>query len=104
MIYSDRPDCSRPYFWTRERWALLVSDYVSFNNGRFIIPGIGVNYCTDDDFAEIEARIKLARAEGTAGHAVFSYSSLKNREGFFGALATGPYAIPARVPSLTWHQ
>lgn len=102
MIYSDRPDCSRPYFWTRERWALLVSDYVSFNNGRFIIPGIGVNYCTDDDFAEIEARIELARAEGTAGHAVFSYSSLKEW-GFLDDLAAGPYAVPARVPSVTWH-
>lgn len=101
MIYTGNPDCSKPYFWTRERWAALVADYQSFSNGRFIIPGIGVNYCTADDFAEIEARIDGARAAGTAGHAIFSYSSLREKD--LVDLAAGPYAIPARVPSLPWH-
>lgn len=102
MIYSGNPDCGRPYFWTRDRWAMLVADYQAGSAGRFIIPGIGVNFCTPDDFAEIEARIELARKAGTAGHAIFSYSSLRDKD-FFDDLAAGPYAVPARVPDLRWH-
>lgn len=102
MIYTGSPDCSRPYFWTRDRWAMLVADFQGDRNGRFVIPGMGVNYCTADDFAEIVARIETARAEGTAGHAIFSYSGLLAKA-YFDDLAAGPYAVPARVPSLAWH-
>lgn len=102
MIYSGSPDCSRPYFWSRERWAMLTADYQAGSSGRFVIPGMGVNYCTTDDFSEIVARIEMARAAGTAGHAIFSYSSLLAK-GYFDDLAAGPYAVPARVPALEWH-
>ena len=99
MIYSGNPDCSTPYFWTRERWATLVKDYVSDSSGHFIIPGIGTSYCTKDDFAEISARIEQSRASGTAGHAIFSYSGLVSK-GYFDDLADGPYSVPADVPAL----
>lgn len=102
MIYTGSPNCDKPYFWTKERWATLVSDYLAGSGGRYVIPGIGVDYCTADDFAEIEARIELAREAGTAGHAIFSYKSLLLGD-YFDKLANGPYAIPAKVPQLPWH-
>lgn len=102
MIYSGSPNCSAPYFWNRARWALLVADYQGDSNGRFVIPGIGVEFCTADDFAEIEARIEMARSAGVAGHAIFSYSGLLAK-GYFDDLAAGPYRRPADVPPLTWH-
>lgn len=102
MIYTGNPDCSKPYFWTRERWQILVEEFQTNNFGRFVIPGIGVNYCTDDDFAEIEARIEMARSIGTAGHAIFSYKSLLDK-GYFDDLAAGPYLLPAEVPDVPWH-
>jgi uncharacterized lipoprotein YddW (UPF0748 family) len=103
MIYTGNPDCSRPYFWTRERWATLVSDYQAISSSRFIIPGIGVNFCTADDFVEIEARIEMARDAGVAGHAIFSYKSLLLGQDYFKRLAKGPYAQPATVPEIPWH-
>jgi uncharacterized lipoprotein YddW (UPF0748 family) len=102
MIYTGSPNCDSPYFWTQERWTTLVADYQAESRGRYVIPGIGVNYCTDNDFAEIEARIELARARGTAGHAIFSYSSLLGKE-YFDDLAEGPYSERASVPPLPWH-
>ena len=102
MIYTGSPDCNGTYFWTRERWSILVDDYQQGGGGRYVIPGIGVNYCTSDDFAEIEARIEMARAKGSAGHAIFSYSSLLQKD-YFDDLAEGPYSIPASVPPLPWH-
>jgi len=102
MIYTGNPDCDKPYFWTRERWQTLVEDFQTHNYGRFVIPGIGVNYCTNEDFAEIEARINMARSIGTAGHAIFSYKLLLDR-GYFDALAAGPYLLPAKVPDILWH-
>jgi uncharacterized lipoprotein YddW (UPF0748 family) len=102
MIYTGEPDCSRTYFWTRERWAMLVADYQAIGSGRYIVPGIGVNYCTADDFAEIEARIEMGRDAGTAGHAIFSYKSLLGND-YFERLADGPYAVPATVPEISWH-
>lgn len=101
MIYSGSPDCSKPYFWTRDRWQTLVNDFQSNNYGRFVIPGIGTSYCEDNDFAEIEARINMARSIGTAGHAIFSYKSLADK-GYFDDLAAGPYLTPATVPEIPW--
>ncbi|MFQ5399204.1 MAG: glycoside hydrolase family 10 protein [Anaerolineae bacterium] len=86
-------------FWTQSRWQTLVQDFQNSGNGRFVIPGIGANF---SDFAEIEARINMARQIGTAGHAIFSYSGLL-ANGYFDDLANGPYAIPATVPEITWH-
>lgn len=102
MIYTGEPNCETPYFWTRERWALLVKDFQEASDGRFVVPGIGVNFCAADDFAEIAARIELARAAGTAGHAVFSYGALLAR-GYFDDLAAGPYQRPAVLPPISWH-
>ena len=102
MIYTGTPDCSKPYFWTRERWAILISDYQAIRGERYIVPGIGVNYCTADDFAEIEARIEMARNAGTAGQAIFSYKSLFEKN-YFTKLAEGPYAQAAIVPDIPWH-
>ncbi|MDX1417259.1 MAG: family 10 glycosylhydrolase [Candidatus Promineifilaceae bacterium] len=101
MIYSGSPDCSKPYFWTQDRWHTLVMDYQDHRFGRFIIPGIGTTYCEENDFKEIEARIQIARSLGTAGHAIFSYKSLAEK-GFFDDLAAGPYQSPAIVPEITW--
>ncbi len=101
MIYSGNPDCSKPYFWTRDRWQTLVSDFQTNSYGRFVIPGIGTGYCTDNDFAEIEARINMARSIGSAGHAIFSYQSLLDK-GYIDDLAAGPYQLPANVPDIPW--
>jgi uncharacterized lipoprotein YddW (UPF0748 family) len=87
-------------YWTQERWQTLVADFQGDSNGRYIIPGIGADYCT---FDEIEARINMARQIGTAGHAIFSYRGLL-AGGYFQMLADGPYATPAVVPDITWHQ
>jgi uncharacterized lipoprotein YddW (UPF0748 family) len=102
MIYSGSPNCNTSYFWDRARWALLVADYQEDSNGRYVIPGIGVEFCTADDFAEIAARIEMARSAGVAGHAIFSYSGLLAKD-YFDDLAAGPYRQPADVPPLTWH-
>lgn len=101
MIYTGSPNCDQPYFWTRERWQILVQDFLQDSQGRMIIPGIGSRYCTDDDFEEIEARIMMARSMGTAGHAIFSYKSLLER-GYFDELAAGPYRAVAVLPELPW--
>lgn len=86
-------------FWSKARWQILVSDFQADSNGRFIIPGIGTGYC---DFNEIAARIAMARAIGTAGHALFSYGDLL-KYGYFDDLANGPYAKTAVVPEISWH-
>ncbi len=102
MIYSGSPNCDTPYFWERGRWALLVADYQAGSNGRYVVPGIGVDYCSSDDFAEINARIELARSAGAAGHAIFSYGGLLAK-GYFDDLALGPYRQPAVMPPVPWH-
>ncbi len=97
--YLEDPAPTSADYWIRERWETLISDFQADNNGRFIIPGIGAGYCS---FAEIAVRIELARAAGTAGHALFSYSSLL-ANGYFDDLANGPYAETAVPPTITWH-
>jgi uncharacterized lipoprotein YddW (UPF0748 family) len=99
MIYPASYDCPDDSFWTQSRWQTLVNDFQAASSGRFVIPGIGSGYCT---FDEIAFRINAVRAAGTAGHAIFSYSSLRSN-GYFDDLAAGPYAAPATVPEITWH-
>jgi uncharacterized lipoprotein YddW (UPF0748 family) len=99
MIYTGSPNCSGPYFWTRERWETLAAEFQMRGGGNFVLPGIGTAFCTDNDFAEIAARIEIARSKGTAGHAIFSYSGLLLKE-YFDDLARGPYVTPARMPAL----
>ena len=93
MIYPSLVNCPDNSFWSQERWQILVADFQAEANGRAIIPGIGTSYC---DFAEIETRIEMARSLGTAGHALFSYSSLLSNS-YFDELANGPYAETAVV-------
>ena len=103
MIYPSVYNCPYSGFWTLERWGILAADFQASSAGRFVIPGIGTGYCT---FDEIAARIDLARAAGTAGHALFSYGGLLAGDGvdsYFDDLANGPYALPAGIPTITWH-
>lgn len=86
-------------YWTQERWQTLVTDFQADSNGRYIIPGIGAGYCT---FDEIEARINMGRQIGTVGHAIFSYRGLL-AGAYFDDFANGPYAVPAVVPTISWH-
>lgn len=97
--YLEDPAPTSTDYWIRSRWQTLVADFQAAGNGRYIIPGIGTGYCS---FAEIEARIQMARDAGTAGHALFSYSSLL-ANGYFDDLAAGPYAETAVVPGISWH-
>jgi hypothetical protein len=102
MIYSSadgKPDPADQTF-PQWNWQILVSDFMDNSNGRFVVAGIGSNHYAS--FSEIEARINIARQLGTAGHAIFSYSGLKQK-GYFDQLANGPYAQPASVPVITWH-
>ncbi len=86
-------------YWLRSRWQTLVTDFQADSNGRYIIPGIGTGYC---NFAEIAARIEMARQIGTAGHALFSYRDLL-AFAYFDDLKNGPYAETAVPPTITWH-
>ena len=99
MIYPGSYNCPDNSFWTQSRWETLVTDFHADSGGRYVVPGIGTGYCS---FAEIEARINAARAIGTPGHALFSYGGL-NSNGYFDDLANGPYAEPAIVPPIDWH-
>lgn len=94
MIYSSNPQTFR-----LERWTTLVSDFQANRGNRYIVPGIGAD---QDNFAEIALRIEAARNLGTAGHAIFSYGAMA-ANGYFDDLRAGPYAQPAAVPDLPWH-
>ena len=83
-------------WWSRKRWETLVADFQGDSLGRMVLPGIGGDTCS---FAEIAARIQMARDLGTAGHALFSYGALARRD-YFDDLAQGPYARPAVPPPL----
>ena len=97
--YMEDPELTSKDYWLRSRWETLVTDFQANNNGRFIIPGIGTGYCS---FAEIEARIEMARNIGAAGHSLFSYRDLLAND-YFDDLANGPYAETAVVPEISWH-
>lgn len=99
MIYPSSYNCPDNSFWTLSRWQALVQDFQASRNGRYVIPGIGTGYCS---FGEISNRIQAARTIGTAGHALFSYGSLKTW-GYFDDLKNGPYATPATLPDIPWH-
>ncbi len=93
MIYSSQGS------FPLEKWQILTADFQANRGGRFIIPGIGSD---QTPFSEISARIDTARALGTAGHALFSYGALLSH-GYFDDLKAGPYAEPASVPAIPWH-
>ena len=100
MIYSYRPPAENPF--PLDRWRILAADHQSNRGSRFVIPGIGgigPGLLTFDDVAQ---RIDAARHLGTAGHALYSYGALQ-ANGYFDDFAAGPYATPAVVPEITWH-
>ncbi len=101
MIYpSSYVNCASASFWTQPVWETLVSDYQAHSNGRHIVAGIGGGYCT---FDEINWRIERGRQIGTAGHAIFSYSLLNNKDYWDEFTAPGgPHEEPALVPATTW--
>ncbi len=95
MIYSGNPNT-----FPLDRWKTLTRDFQENSAGRYVIPGIGG--ASFDSFDEVAAKIDAARQLGTAGHAIFSYTELRNRD-YFDDLAAGPYAVRAFVPPIPWH-
>lgn len=98
MIYPGTYHCPDNSYWTQDIWRTLVADFQAERGDRFILPGIGAGYCT---FDEIPGRIDTARSLGAAGHTLFSYRGLLEK-GYFDALAAGPYATSAQVPTRPW--
>jgi uncharacterized lipoprotein YddW (UPF0748 family) len=81
-----------------DRFDVLVRDFVSNANGRYVWPGITADYSS---FDEIWSRIEMARRAGAAGQAIFSYSYINQRD-YWDEFRNGPYAIPADVPPASW--
>jgi uncharacterized lipoprotein YddW (UPF0748 family) len=81
-----------------DRFDVLVRDFVSNSNGRYVWPGITADYAS---FDEIWSRIEMARQAGAAGQAIFSYSYINQRD-YWDEFRDGPYAIPADVPPASW--
>jgi uncharacterized lipoprotein YddW (UPF0748 family) len=83
---------------SRSRFKTLVADFSSESYGRHVYAGIHADYAS---FAEIEARINMARNAGCQGQAIFAYSVVEQR-GYWDEFRNGPYAQPATVPAMTW--
>jgi uncharacterized lipoprotein YddW (UPF0748 family) len=82
----------------RQRFELLVKDFAAESYGRHVYAGIHADYAS---FAEIEARINLARNAGCQGQAIFAYSVVDSR-GYWDEFRAGPYSQPATVPAMSW--
>jgi len=80
------------YSWGLDRFETLVGDFQAHAAGRGVVAGISGDY---GDFGEIAARIAIARAARTAGHAVFSYRLLEE-QGYWDDFVApgGPHAGP----------
>jgi uncharacterized lipoprotein YddW (UPF0748 family) len=85
-------------------WKNYAAGFQAANAGRYVIPGMHGGFYAGEagNFEDIAQRILAARELGTAGHAIFAYNYLKDRE-FFDDLRAGPYAIPAVPPPIPWH-
>jgi uncharacterized lipoprotein YddW (UPF0748 family) len=87
------------------QWIETAQDFAASANGRWVLPGIGVQSDGCVSFDQIAARIQAARVLGTAGHAIFSYAGLRDcREGehsYLDLLRSGPYATPVPPPHVT---
>lgn len=100
MIYSYRPPAENPF--PLDRWRILAADHQANRGDRFVIPGIGAIGPGLLTFDDVVQRIEAARDLGTAGHALYSYGALQANS-YFDDFAAGPYAVPAAVPEITWH-
>ncbi len=74
-----------------ERWQILLDDFLADSADQAVYAGIGGAY---DDFEAITQRIEAARRAGAAGHVIFSYGALQQRD-YWQKLRQGPYIIPA---------
>jgi len=88
MIYGPTVDAYS------ERFEALANDHVSGAQPGGVVIGIGADY---DSFADIAARIDIARNAGADGQAFFSYRALEEHD-HWDALGSGPYSEPA-LPS-----
>lgn len=101
MTYSyTTPPENNPF--PLDRWRILIADFQANRGGRHIIAGIGAIGPNLLSFEDVVDRIEAARQLGTAGHAMYSYGALLEN-GTFDDLAAGPYATPASVPDVPWH-
>jgi len=88
-------------------WTAAAQDFVNDSHGRYVIPGIGVQYTDSNNntycvpFEQLQARIDAARTMGAPGVVFFSYSSLLSC-GYFNSLVGGPFATSAVVPKPAW--
>lgn len=78
-----------------ENWQRVLQDFADDSGLDCLYPGLGGYY---PDFAEIAARIALARRVGAPGHVVFSFSGVDQFD-YWDAFAEGPYRIPAHPPT-----
>jgi uncharacterized lipoprotein YddW (UPF0748 family) len=85
---------------SRDRFDTLVQDFMAESYGRHVYAGIHANYAS---FSEIEARINMSRRAGCQGQALFAYSVVDSR-GYWDEFRRGPYAQPAKVPSMPWQE
>ena len=106
MLYSGTDRDPATGNFRQERWYALVENFQQDRGSGLVLPGIGTNHYTTRDnpdpvkaFAEIEARINMARSLGTSGHIIFSYGGLEELS-LFDELANGPYSEPANVPPI----
>lgn len=97
-------DCVMPMLYTADTSYFndRVAEYVAARNGRFVAPGIGVSSVTVDGLLE---EIRLSRANGAQGVALFAYSTLfpggvPNEKAQ--ALLSGPFSNIATVPPMPW--
>ncbi len=100
MIYSYRPPAENPF--PLDRWRILAADHQATRGDRFVIPGIGA---IGPDLLRLTRSSTASRPRrdlGTAGHALYSYGALQANS-YFDDFAAGPYATPAAVPEITWH-
>ncbi|HET7377963.1 MAG TPA: family 10 glycosylhydrolase, partial [Anaerolineae bacterium] len=87
-------------------WTNRAQDFVNDAHGRYVIPGIGVQYTSNNQtfcvpFVDLQARIEAARAMNAPGTVFFSYSGI-NSCAYWADLANGPFALPAIVPQPNW--
>ncbi len=88
------------------KWTGVAQDFQASANGRWVLPGIGVESSSGGcvGFDQIAARIEAARSLGAAGQALFSYGALRDctetGSAYLALLRQGPYAAPAMLPSI----
>ncbi|HZY40613.1 MAG TPA: family 10 glycosylhydrolase [Anaerolineae bacterium] len=97
-------DANMPMLYTSDilndlpRWITRTQGFIDDAHGRWIVPGISGAYT---ETAPLFDRIAAARSMGAPGVAIFSYSGL-NAGNFWADLASGPFAVPAVVPTPSW--